>query len=133
MEKEASKSQNEALEQSPVHSKDKDVVTDGSISELRERIDKLRVKMDPLVQKERLESAHKVFKEPAFHEIINELIDRQINHSINKAEDWERVMFDRAVINGLELMKEEFEKLNSQYLEMVEPIETFNKHEITSN
>ena len=81
-------------------------------------------------RKEFLISAHKVRNEPAFQTVIRELLEQQIEHSVMTAENWERVLFHRATINGFSLIEEEFERLDNEYTQMIQPIETFNNQDI---
>ena len=54
---------------------------------------------------------------PAFEYILNELINAQGNFTVKNAQTLEQVNFGRATINGLQLFKEEIEKLSNQYRE----------------
>ena len=115
------------LEQAVV--KDRDAWQAEDVLELvNSKLEKVDVKIPE--QKEYLSSAHRIWSEPAFAVVIDKLIQAQIDHSVLIAESWERVLFDRATINGMNLIKEEFEELNNQFNLMVEPPKKFNKHDI---
>jgi len=99
-------------------------------SELLDRINKIKVETKPMKRKEFLESAHNIFREPAFQEVLNDLVERQIEHSIRMTKNWEQVMFDRATLNGFDLVKEEFGMLEGEFQNTIKPAEQFNKHDI---
>lgn len=95
------------------------------------QLSELKVEVEPIKKRsDFLKSAHNIYNESAFQLVINQLTERQVDHSIRLADCWERVLFDRATINGFSLLKEEFEELENEYLRMVQPQETFNKNEI---
>ena len=77
-----------------------------------------------------LASAHNAYDNGALKLIAEHLIDRQIQHSVTDAEDWQRVLFNRATINGIQLIIEEFEALEAKYQELHQPPDSFNKHEV---
>ena len=66
----------------------------------------------------------------AFKKISNHLINQQGNFAIRNAEDYAKVCFCRAVINGIELIREEAERLNAIYLEKNKPIENFDNRKV---
>jgi len=103
-----------------------------TVNELAERIERLKKDVSEPIEgkKERLASAHRVWSEPSFLLVLNELVENQIQHSIRMADSWDRVLFDRATINGLELVKNMFESLEEEFQAMIEPPEQFDKHDI---
>ena len=97
-----------------------------------DQIPKLRADVDDLFisEKDRLASAHRVWSEPIFKEVLQSLMDIQVKHSVLEANDWQRVLFDRATINGFMLVQEEFEKLEHRFQAMIRPPDEFNKMDI---
>lgn len=99
-------------------------------TDLIDRINRIKVDVDPIKRKEFLESAHNVFQEPALWQILNELVERQVDHSVRSANSWERVLFDRATLNGFDLIKEELETLEAEFQRNTQPLEQFNKYDV---
>lgn len=94
-------------------------------------LETLKVDVVPFEQeREMLESAHRVFQEKSFALVLNQLTERQIEHSILQSDSWQRVLFDRATINGIALIKEEFEALDGKFQDMIKPPEEFNKYDV---
>lgn len=77
-----------------------------------------------------LRDASQVFDNPAFARIVNELMNIQAAHSILQAPTSQLIMFDRAGINVLKLLKDEFKKLDGMYKEMVSPDDSFDEDEV---
>ena len=100
------------------------------IEAINNKVKNLKVGVEFENQKEFLASAHRIFEEKAFGLVLGKLTERQLEHSVKEAEDWQRVLFDRATINGFGLIKEEFELLNAQFKDMIKEPETFNKQDI---
>jgi hypothetical protein len=71
-----------------------------------------------------------VFKNKTFNAVLDELIQAQIQFAIREAHNMDEVLFARATINGLELIREEFAKLNSEYEQHLEQGARFNKFDI---
>jgi len=94
-------------------------------------INQLKVELKPYDKHlDLLSSAHRIKKESAFDHVIQQLLEHQIEISVTQAEDWQRVLFHRATINGFHLIKEEFERLDAEFNNAITPQEEFNKHDI---
>ena len=77
-----------------------------------------------------LAAVHNSLDNGVIKQIAEYLIDKQIQHSALQADNWERVLFDRATINGIQLMLDGFDILEAKYQEFHQPITDFNKHEV---
>lgn len=77
-----------------------------------------------------LVSASKVFNEPAFKKIVEEMINMQAYMSILKTPDQMADGFHRAAIYSLFELMEEFKKLDASYKEEFSEKEEFNRNEI---
>ena len=70
--------------------------------------------IDEMSHEERIdfcEKANDVFKNPSFKRVIDFLISLQVDTTVKRAANMEEVLFGRATINGLSLVREEFERL----------------------
>lgn len=88
-------------------------------------------KMSTEARTDFLASVHKIVTEPAFKRVLHTLMNRQVEVSMLQASDWESVKFGRATVNGIALVDEEFEALDAEYVESVQPKEEFDKQSIT--
>jgi hypothetical protein len=80
--------------------------------------------------KEFLSGAHLLQNNKILMRIIDDLIARQTEFTVNEALNMEQVIFGRATINGLSLLKEAIEKYNAIYLEQTKKEETFDESEV---
>lgn len=77
-----------------------------------------------------LAAASSIFQTPAFIVVVNELMNIQACHSILQAPTSPLIMFDRAGINVLKLLKDEFKRLDKAYKDSVKPDEEFDEDEV---
>jgi len=87
--------------------------------------------MDEQDRTEFLRHASALYNNPSFKRVVDELINIQASHSILQAPDSRMIMFDRAGINVLSLLKDEFKKLDGRYKDIIKPEEEFDKYEAT--
>mgnify|MGYP001606541780 FL=1 len=57
------------------------------------------------------EKANDVFTNPSFKRTLDYLISQQVDFTVKRAESMEQVLFGRATINGLSLVREQFETM----------------------
>jgi len=81
-------------------------------------------------KKELYRSANELLDNKAFKMISRYLINCQGNYAVRQAEDYNKVCFSRAVINGIELIKEEADRLNGLYNDLNKNEESFDKRKI---
>jgi hypothetical protein len=77
-----------------------------------------------------LAEASVIFNRPEFKEVTSHLIAAQVEYVAREAQDVRQMDFARASINGISLVFEEFERLNSLYEATVKPKEDYDIHEI---
>jgi len=77
-----------------------------------------------------LGEASSIFNKSAFIKVINELMNIQASHSILQSSSSPLIMFDRAGINVLKLLKDEFKRLDGMYKDAVKVKEGFDEDEI---
>lgn len=77
-----------------------------------------------------LSNASSIFTNPAFFTVVNQLMNIQACHSVLQAPTSQLIMFDRAGINVLKLLKEEFQRLDSNYRELVKGKEKFDEDDV---
>ncbi len=83
--------------------------------------------LEPAKKKELLELASKIHNNKALKTVIDNQINNHAGHSMMQAKTSEIIMFDRASISALRLLKDEFEKLDNLYKELTSPDEEFDK------
>jgi len=71
-----------------------------------------------------------IYNNKSFSLVINHLINIQASHSILQSATSQLTMFDRAGINCLTLLKDEFKKLDAIYKDKIKPEEEYDKHEV---
>lgn len=81
-------------------------------------------------KRELLASASHIYNTKAFETIINALMNIQACHSILQASTSKIIEFDRAGINAMQLLKDEFKRLDGIYRDKIKPEEDFDKHEV---
>jgi len=79
---------------------------------------------------EMIRQGSSVYNNKAFLTVINHLINIQASHSILQAANSQLIMFDRAGINCLTLLKDEFKKLDAIYKDKIKSEEDYDEHEI---
>lgn len=77
-----------------------------------------------------LMKAKQYLEDGVFLPILSYLINSQAEFGIKNAKTPEEVWFGRATINGIALIRDEFERLLVLYEEEHPQVEIFNKHEI---
>ena len=77
-----------------------------------------------------LGSIHRIVSEPAFKVVLDLIKSRQVEFSMLQAEIWEHVQFGRATVNGVSLVEEEFAALDSQFADLNQPKDQFDKHSV---
>jgi hypothetical protein len=78
-----------------------------------------------------LEQCHELFKSSALKDIAKFLIRNQMQYTTTEAKTLEDMNFGRATINGIVLLQEEVDRLNTLYLTEVKPPDKFDEHDIT--
>ena len=81
-------------------------------------------------KKELYAQAHLLHNNKAFQKICEFLINKQGNFTVKEAVNDSQVFFGRATINGIELFKEEVERLEGLYLEGIQGEEKFDKNDL---
>lgn len=81
-------------------------------------------------KKKFLEEAHSLSESKVLLTIINDLINEQACHSILQAPDSNVIMFDRAGINVLVLLKEKIKKLSGDYANLTKSEDDFDQNEV---
>ena len=76
-----------------------------------------------------LVNAYAVMKNPAFKKVLDYLMSEQVDISIKEAGSWEQVLFGRATINGIALIRQEFGALAAMW-EDRNKIEEFDKYKV---
>lgn len=77
-----------------------------------------------------LSDANVIFTRPVFDAVISHLANMQVEYVAKEAQDLRQVDFGRASINGIALVREEFERLKSLYESTIKPEEKYDKHDI---
>jgi hypothetical protein len=85
--------------------------------------------LNPEAQERLAANANNIFKNPAFIQVIQYLTRCQEQFTSREAPAWESVLIGRGTINGLDLVRQEFEKLASIH-EDKQRVERFNKHDV---
>jgi hypothetical protein len=100
----------------------------GSVQSVNVSFDKLEEKE----KKELLASARRVFEEPAFGFVIHSLLEAQKDFIARYADVDNQLQnyMGRFTINGIALVDEEFERLRSEYLDIIKPGDRINKDDI---
>jgi len=86
--------------------------------------------LSPDKQRTMVAKAVEVFNNEAFYLVVNHLINHQACESILQAPDSQRIMFHRAGINVLTLLKDEFKRLDGIYKKSNSPDEEYDKGEV---
>jgi len=83
-------------------------------------------------QREMLASARRVYEEPSFGFVINTLLKAQTDYIARFADVDNHLQnyMGRFTINGIALVDEEFERLHSEYLDIIKPGDRINKEDI---
>lgn len=72
------------------------------------------------------EKASDVLKNPTFLTTVHHLIAQQVDYTVKRASNMDEVLFGRATINGLSLLKEQFEALTARAEELRKVEEQFD-------
>lgn len=89
--------------------------------------------IDEMPKQERntiLTEAHDILYKESLDKIINELANRQIRHIAQEAGSFEEMNFGRGTLNGINLLKEELESLDSIYASEHQKAEDFDPYKI---
>jgi hypothetical protein len=86
--------------------------------------------MESAERKEFLSMASSIYKNKAFDAVVSELMSIQASHSILQAPNSKIVEFDRAGINAMQLLKDEFQKLDKMFKDLTDPEEDYDKHAV---
>jgi len=81
-------------------------------------------------RKEFLGLATQVANNKAFIKIVDSGMNTLACHSVTQSPNDQAIMFDRAGINELQLLKAKFKKLDALYKEFIKPEEEFDKNEV---
>lgn len=58
---------------------------------------------------------------------LKKMAREQERFTAAEAANWDQAMFGRGTLNGIELVREEFEKAHAEYLQSIQPPEPFNE------
>ena len=81
-------------------------------------------------KKELYASAHSLVNKKSLNVIIDHIINVQANFAVRQAENMEQVAFARATINGVEILRQELERLQSLFKQEQEEKKPFNKFDV---
>lgn len=77
-----------------------------------------------------LAEMHRIVKQGFFSRLCEYVIRNQVLYTAKKAVNIDAVNFGRATVNGVELIKDELERLSAIYEERHEPPEAFDEHAV---
>jgi len=95
-------------------------VSDIDLEEINERLYKLN-------PDDMQSQAHQIYNLPLFQMAVKKIVAEQKNHASLMANDWDKVQMARGSINGVFLLQELLEGLNSSYLQRQQEQQLKNK------
>lgn len=84
--------------------------------------------MTPEQERAICEEAVTALKNPALTKAIQYLISQQVDYTVKRAESMDHVLFGRATINGISLLKEQLEAMAARAEELRKGAEEFDEH-----
>lgn len=95
------------------------------------------IKVEPYIEdlsveeyREFLNKAHEIWANPVFRKVKDHLMSAQVDYVARQAQDLRQMDFARASINGLSLIWEEFEHLNSLFENLNKKEDIYDRYDI---
>lgn len=95
------------------------------------------IKVEPYIEdlsveeyREFLNKAHEIWVNPVFRKVKDHLMSAQVDYVARQAQDLRQMDFARASINGLSLIWEEFEHLNSLFENLNKKEDIYDRYDI---
>lgn len=84
-------------------------------------LDEYLIKLNESERREYEAEASTIFNNPVFKREIKYLLGQQVLFISNESGNWEQVLLGRGTINGIGLIEDRFNLLNSRHLENIGP------------